>query len=42
MVAGIEDHRHINMKKERVRGGITGTLAPISPPPTENREGVIH
>lgn len=31
MVAGIEDHRHINMKKESVRGGITGTLSPISP-----------
>lgn len=30
MVAGIEDHRQINMKKERVRGGITGTLAQIS------------
>lgn len=31
MVAGIEDHRHINMKKERVRAGLTGTLAPVSP-----------
>ncbi|KAF3840860.1 hypothetical protein F7725_006722 [Dissostichus mawsoni] len=31
MVPGIEDHTAINMRKERGRGGGTGTLSPFSP-----------